>query len=266
LATPRIGTKPEIGQVLMTGAAGHIGSCLRAGLRPLVDEFVLTDVRPIESAAGERFVQADLADRDALVQAARGVDAVIHLGGIPIEAPFDELLGPNVLGTFNVFEAARRGGVPRVVFASSNHAAGFYPVEQILSGQEPPRPDTLYGVTKAYGEALGSLYSDKFGLEVICIRIGGFLERPRQVRDLSNWLSHGDAVRLFAACLTAPDVGFRVIYGASANTRLRWDLTPARELGYEPQDDAERYADEVGGEPHERHGGSFTARDIGGWV
>lgn len=252
--------------MLITGAAGDIGSCLREGLRPLADELVLTDVRPLAPVAGERFVQADLADRDALARAAEGVDSVIHLGGIPTEASFDELLGPNLVGTFNVFEAARRNGVPRVVFASSNHAAGFYPVEETLTGREAPRPDTLYGVTKAYGEALGHLYVDKFGLDVICIRIGGFLEQPRQVRDLSTWLSHGDAVRLVVACLTAPDVGFRVVYGASANTRLHWDLSPARELGYDPQDDAERYAGDVAGEPHEQHGGSFTARDIGGWA
>lgn len=249
-------------RVLLTGAAGAIGSCLRDGLRPLVDELVLTDVRALVPAIGERFVEADLADRDAMLRAAHGVDAVVHLGGIPNEASFDELVGPNLIGTFNVFEAARQAGAQRVVFASSNHATGFYPVEQTLTGGEPPRPDTLYGVTKAYGEALGRLYVDKFGLDVVCIRIGGFLERPLQVRDLSTWLSPADAVRLFAACLSAPNVGYRVIYGASANTRLRWDLAPARELGYGPQDDAERYAADVGGEPYERHGGSFTARDI----
>ena len=252
--------------MLITGAAGGIGSCLREGLRPIVDELVLTDVRPLEPVAGERFIQADLADRDAVVRAAEGADAVIHLGAVPSEAPFDELLGPNLVGTFNVFEAARRGGVPRVVFASSNHATGFYPVQQKLSGHEAPRPDSLYGVTKAYGEALGHLYADKFALDVVCIRIGAFLERPQQVRDLSTWLSPADTVRLFTACLSAPAIGFRVVYGASANTRLRWDLSSARELGYEPQDDAERFAGDVAGETHEFHGGSYTARDIGGWA
>jgi uronate dehydrogenase len=258
--------RPETRRVLITGAAGAIGACLREGLRPVVDELVLTDVRPVEPVAGERFIQADLADRDAMRRAAEGADAVIHLGAVPTEAPFDELLGPNLVGTFNVFEAARRGGVARVVFASSNHATGFYPVQQMLSGREAPRPDTLYGVTKAYGEALGHLYADKFALDVVCIRIGGFLERPKQVRDLATWLSPGDAVRLFRACLLAPAVGFRVVYGASANTRLRWDLSPARELGYDPRDDAERYVNEVGGETQEFHGGSYTARDIGGWA
>jgi uronate dehydrogenase len=254
------------GRVLLTGAAGAIGSCLREGLRPLVDELVLTDARMVEAAGGERFMQADLTDRDAVMRAADGADAVIHLGAIPTEASFDELLGPNVIGTFNVFDAARRGGARRIVFASSNHATGFYPVEQRLTGRDAPRPDTLYGVTKAYGEALGSLFADKFGLEVICIRIGSFGERPRQVRELATWLSLGDAVRLFAACLSAPSVGFRVIYGASANTRLNWDLSAARELGYDPRDDDERFVAELEGEPHGLHGGSYTDRDIGGWA
>ncbi len=264
ISTGSAGGMPR--RVLITGAAGAIGSCLREGLRPLVDQLVLTDARTVEPAANERFVGADLADRDAVAQATEGVDAVVHLGAVPTEVPFDELLGPNIIGTFNVFEAARRGGAARVVFASSNHATGFCPVERTLTGTEPTRPDSLYGVTKVYGEALGSLYADKFGLEVISVRIGGFLERPRQVRDLATWLSHGDAVRLFAACLSAPAAGFRVVYGASANTRLFWDLTPARELGYEPQDDAERYAGDVAGEPHRLHGGSYTARDAGGWA
>ncbi|MGO9908971.1 MAG: NAD-dependent epimerase/dehydratase family protein [Solirubrobacteraceae bacterium] len=250
----------------MTGAAGAIASCLRDGLRPLVDELVLTDVRVVEPEAKERFVLADLADRDAVLGAVQGVDAVIHLGAISIEKPFAQLVGPNLVGTFNVFEAARLAGASRVVFASSNHATGFYPVQRTLSGCEPTRPDTLYGVTKVYGEALGRLYVDKFDLQVVCVRIGSFAPWPRQLRELSTWLSYEDAVRLFAACLSAPNVGFSVVYGASANTRLFWDLTSARELGYEPHDNAERYAGEVGDEVHELQGGAFTARDAGGWT
>jgi uronate dehydrogenase len=250
----------------MTGAAGAIGSCLRDGLRPLLDELVLTDVRVVEPEANERFVLADLADREAVAGAVEGAGAVIHLGGISIEKPFEQLVGPNLVGTFNVFEAARLAGASRVVFASSNHATGFYPVQRTLTGNEPTRPDSLYGVTKVYGEALGSLYVDKFDLEVVCVRIGSFARRPRELRELATWLSHEDAVRLFIACLSAPDVGFRVVYGASANTRLFWDLTSARELGYEPHDNAERYAGEVGDEAHELQGGAFTARDAGGWT
>jgi uronate dehydrogenase len=261
---PRVSNVPP--SVLITGAAGAIGVCLRDGLRPLVDELVVTDVRPLVPGEKERFVRADLADRDAILEAAEGVDAVVHLGGVSVEKPFDELIGPNLAGTFNVYEAARLGGVPRVVFASSNHATGFYPVERRLTGNEPTRPDTLYGVTKVYGEALGRLYVDKFGLEVVCVRIGSFAPRPRELRELATWLSHADAIRLFVACLSAPDVGFRVVYGASANTRRFWDLSPALELGYQPQDDAERYAGEVGDQVHALQGGAFTARDAGGWT
>ncbi len=257
---------PTLGTVLITGAAGAIGSCLRGGLRPRVTRLVLTDVSPLEPIGNERFVQADLSDRSAVRRAAEGVDAVIHLGAIPTETSFDDLLGPNIIGTFNVFEAARQVGAKRIVFASSTHATGFYPAGEKLTGREAARPDTLYGVTKAYGEALGSLYADKFGLEVICIRIGWFTERPRHIGGLATWLSPADAVRLFAACLSAPLAGFRVVYGASANTRLTWDLSPARELGYEPQDDAERFAGIVEGEPHPLNGGSYTAPDFGGWA
>jgi uronate dehydrogenase len=253
-------------RVLITGAAGAIGLCLRDGLRPIVDELVLSDVRAVTPVANERFVPADLADRDAVVAAVRGVDAVIHLGGVPVEVPFEQLVGPNLVGNFNVFEAARLAGVQRVVFASSNHATGFYSVQQTLTGREPTRPDSLYGVTKVYGEALGRLYVDKFDLQVVCVRIGSFAPRPRQLRELSTWLSYEDAVRLFAACLSAPNVGFRVVYGASANTRLFWDLTSARELGYEPQDNAERYAAELDDEVYELQGGAFTAREAGGWT
>jgi uronate dehydrogenase len=253
-------------RVLITGAAGAIGSCLREGLRPLVEELVLTDACGLEPAATERFVQADLTDREALARAFEGVEAVIHLGAVPTEAAFDELVGPNLLGAFNVFEAARLAGAHRMVFASSNHATGFYPADRTLTGDEPTRPDSLYGVTKVYGEALSRLYVDKFGLEAVCVRIGTFAERPRQLRDLSTWLSPGDAVRLFSACLSAADIGFRVVYGASNNTRRFWNLMPAFELGYEPQDDSERYAGTVAGEVHELQGGGFTAPDAGGWA
>jgi uronate dehydrogenase len=253
-------------RILLTGAAGAIGTCLREGLRPYVDELVLTDVRSLEPVEGERFVAADLADRDAIVALADDVDAIVHLGAVPTEAPFDELVGPNLVGTFNVFEAARRGRARRVVFASSNHATGFYPTDRILTGDEPPRPDTLYGVTKVYGEALGRLYADKFGLGVVCVRIGTFAQRPREQRHLATWLSPGDAVRLFAACLSAPAPGFRIVYGVSTNRRLYWDLGSAHALGYEPQDDAETFAPDVEGELYPLQGGPFTEPDVGGWT
>jgi uronate dehydrogenase len=258
-------------RVLMTGAAGRIGSSLRTGLRGDLDELRLSDVREVDPppAPPETLAPADLADRRAVERAVAGVEAVIHLGGVPVEAPFDELLGPNLVGTFNVFEAARRAGVRRVVYASSNHVTGFYPVEARLGGGEPARPDGLYGASKAYGEALARMYSDRFGLEAICLRIGTFNERPDDIRHLTSWLSPADAERLFRACLTARDVGFLTVYGASANSRSWWDLGEARRrLGYQPQDDAERYAAEVPNPelPLRHQGDPFTEVDYGGWT
>jgi uronate dehydrogenase len=258
-------------RVLLTGAAGRIGSTLRAGLRDDLDELRLSDVREPEPppAPPETFAPADVADREAVERAVAGVEAVVHLGAVPSEVGFDELLAPNIVGTFNVVDAARRAGVRRVVYASSNHVTGFYPVGARLAGGEPPRPDGLYGASKAYGEALARMYWDRFGLEAICLRIGTFNERPDDPLHLTSWLSPADAVRLFRACLNARDVGFLTVYGASANTRSWWDLDEARRrLGYEPQDDAERYADELGerGAPLRHQGEPFTAADYGGWT
>jgi uronate dehydrogenase len=258
-------------RVLLTGAAGRIGACLRTGLRNELEELRLTDLHALDPAPTppESFVAADLADREAVERAVDGADAVVHLGAVPDEAPFDQLVGPNLLGTFNVFDAARKAGVRRVVYASSNRVTGFYAVDERLAGGEPPRPDGLYGATKAFGEALARMYSDRFGLEAICVRIGSFHDRPSEARDLHTWLSPGDAVRLFRACLSAPDIGFLTVYGASANTRSWWDLgEAARRLGYEPQDDAERFAAEIvdAGPPARRQGDPFTAPEFGGWT
>jgi uronate dehydrogenase len=258
-------------RVLLTGAAGRIGACLRAGLRDDLEELRLTDLQEPEPAPvpPETFVAADLTDAEAVSRAAEGVEAIVHLGGVADEASFNELLGPNLVGVFNVFDAARRAGVQRVVYASSNRATGFYGVDERLAGPEPPRPDGLYGATKAFGEALARMYSDRFGLEAVCVRIGSFEERPSEPRHVQTWLSPGDAVRLFRACLSAPDIRFLTVYGASANSQSWWDLgEAARRLGYEPQDDAERFAAEieVAGPPLRYQGDPFTAPEYGGWT
>lgn len=258
-------------RVLLTGASGRIGACLRTGLRAELDELRLTDLQVPEPppVPPETFIAADLADREAVVRAMEGVEAVVHLGGVADEAAFDALLGPNIVGAYNVFDAARRAEVRRVVYASSNRVTGFYPVEERLTGAEPPRPDGLYGATKAFGEAVARMYSDRFGLEAICVRIGSFEEIPSEPRHLRTWLSPADAVRLFRACLSAPDVGFLTVYGSSANGRSWWDLGEAeRRLGYEPQDDGERYAAKVedSGPPARHQGDPFTAPDYGGWA
>jgi uronate dehydrogenase len=237
---------------------------LRSGLRADAETLVLVDRSPIEAGAAEEVHQSDVANLDAVRAALRGADACIHLAGISSEASFPDILHANIEGTWAVYEAARREGVGRVVFASSNHATGMYPVGEPVSAESAPRPDTYYGTSKAFGEALGRMYHDKFGLRVACLRIGTVTDgdRPENPRQLSTWLSHADCVRLFRACLTSPGLDFAILYGASANTRGWWDLAPGRELGYEPQDDAERFASEVGDAPvGKRQGGPFAEPD-----
>ena len=235
--------------ILITGAAGRIGSMLRARLAGPGRVLRLLDVTPLARPPGpdEVSVTASVTDMAAMTAACAGADAVIHLGGIPTEDAWAPILDVNINGTYTVFEAARRAGVPRVVFASSNHAVGFTPRDSFpVPDQAAPAPDTYYGVSKAAGEALAALYAHRYGLETICVRILSCFERPRDPRMLATWLSPDDAGRLFEACLTASAPGFRVVYGVSANTRGGWvSLDGARALGYEPRDDAEVYATEV---------------------
>lgn len=230
--------------ILITGGAGRIGTMLRSRLARDGRVLRLLDIAPVEAGPGEEAVTASVTDLTALTAACQGAAAVIHLGGIPTEAPWDKILEVNVNGTYNVFEAARRAGVPRVVFASSNHAVGFTPRADFpVPDYAFPAPDTYYGVSKVAGEGLAALYARRYGMDAICVRILSCLERPVTLRMLATWLSPGDAGRLFEACLTAPSPGFRVIFGVSANTRGGFaSLAGARELGYEPRDDAEAYA------------------------
>ena len=244
-------------RLLITGAAGSVASMVREGIRGVADEIRLVDLSPIE---GEEVMVGDITDLAFARQAIAGCEACVHLAAIPVEAPFDQILHTNIRGAWTVFEAARLEGCERIVFASSNHATGFYPITRPVTPSDPVRPDTYYGVSKVAGEALGSMYHDKFGLRVACIRIGSALPRPVDERHLSTWLSPGDLARLVTACLTSPDLGFAVVYGVSRNRRGWWDLGPGRRLGYEPQDDSEAYASEVENVPaYEFQGGEkFT--------
>ncbi len=240
--------RPGAGRrVLVTGAAGNIGRAACPGLAARGWRVRGLDSAPLDGVAGlaDPPVVADIDDAAAIERAMAGMDAVVHLAGIPTEAPFADILRANIDGTYQVFDAARRAGVPRVVFASSNHAVGFTPRTELAGVDVPPRPDTLYGVSKVFGEALGRLYTDRYGLEVVCLRIGTWADRPTTPRHLATWLSPADGIRLLHAALSAPDVGFTVVYGISANTRAWWDLAPARALGYLSVDDAEDYAEEI---------------------
>lgn len=232
---------------LITGAAGHIGTVLRARLSNPGRTLRLLDVAPLSGGPGEEVIQASITDMDSLTRACAGVDAVIHLAGLPGESTWERIAEVNIHGTYVVFEAARRAGVSRVVYASSNHAVGFAPASEFpVADYAFPAPDTYYGVSKATGEALAALYHYRYQMDAICLRILTCAERPTTIRGLSTWLSPDDAGRLFAACLTMQRPGFRVAYGVSANTRGGWaSLDEARALGYEPLDDAEQFAADI---------------------
>jgi uronate dehydrogenase len=233
--------------VLVTGAAGRIGTVLRGGLPERGWAVRCLDVVPVpDERPGEEQVVADVTDLAAMVDAVTGVDAVVHLAGISGEATWPAISHSNIEGTYCTLEAARQAGVSRVVLASSNHATGFTPrpaAGPLTEADAPPRPDTYYGVSKVAMEALGSLYADRYGMDVVCLRIGSQLPEPAALRALSTWLSPADTVALVDAALTAPSPGYAVVWGVSNNTRNWWDLSAARALGYEPEDDAEVYAE-----------------------
>ncbi len=239
--------------VMITGAAGLIGRMLRARWRG-VYRLVLVDRAPMEAAgADETVVQCDLTDARRLRQAMKGVDAVVHLGGISTEAPWEAIRDSNIEGCYQTFEAARLAGARRIVFASSNHAIGFYPRSRPLNGSEPVRPDTRYGVSKAFGEAIASYYADKFGLTAVCLRIGTARspDEPGELRHFSTWISHRDLAHLIERSIEA-DVHFEIVFGASRNREGWWPDSAAQRIGYQPQDSADDWRGKVSEHENDR--------------
>ena len=231
-------------RILITGAAGGIGTMIRPLMAPLYPRLVLSDRMPPKNLlAGETFVAADLTKPDEVAAAVRGADSVIHLGGCSVgrqgDAPWDVILQTNIIGCYNLFEAARQAGVRRVIFASSNHAVGFYRRTRRIGTDVAVRPDGRYGLSKAFGEAMGALYSDKHGIVVTCLRIGNVGPRPLDVRRLSIWISPEDIVQLIHIGLEHPDIRFEILYGASDNRASWWDNSRAHQLGYRPTGKAE---------------------------
>ncbi|WP_313193352.1 NAD(P)-dependent oxidoreductase [Shinella zoogloeoides] len=256
-------------RVLLTGAAGGVGSALRQSGTRLGRIVRLSDRKPCENiAAHEEDVTLDLADFDAVMKAVEGCDAIVHLGGQPLEAEWKTILDSNISGGYHIYEAARRQGVRRIVYASSVHAIGYYERTEMIDGNVPTRPDSLYGVSKTFVENLGRYYFDKFGIETVSIRIGSCFPEPTDRRHLITWLSYRDCRQLVEKCLSAERVGFMVAYGMSNNSRAFWDNRTAASLGYKPEDSADDYADKVfartaQGDPEDPavhfQGGSFTA-------
>jgi len=233
-------------RVLLTGAAGGVGTRLRKILRGRFDSLVLSDVRkPDDLAPDEAFVQADLADFDAVSDAVRSVDGIIHLGGLPYEYEWERMLQANIVGTYNLFEAAHRAGVKRVVFASSNQVVGFYTRDRRFGTDVPVRPSSRYGVTKAFGESLAALYCDKHGMRALCIRIGRVADLPEDVRRLALWISAEDLAQLMCIGLEHPDIHYDIVYGVSNNERGWYDNSRAYALGYRPKDRAEDHVEQA---------------------
>jgi len=229
-------------KVLVTGAAGGIGTRLRTLLRGVYPSIRWSDIRkPDGLKPDEEFVEADISDYAAVEKLVAGVEGIVHLGGYSIEGPWETILGANIVGCRNIYEAAYRKGVKRVVFASSNHAVGFYPRSRKIGVNVTVRPDSRYGVSKAFGEAMGALYADKHGLRVTCLRIGNFGDAPLDERRLSIWLKPEDLVQLIRIGLEHPDIKFEIFYGASDNAAAWWDNSNAIKFGYKPCGKAEDY-------------------------
>jgi uronate dehydrogenase len=263
-----VAAPPVFSTLLLTGAAGVLGRDVAPGLRRLCQRLRLSDLpgplATVPLQPGDEACPADLADPEAMNALLHGVQAVVHLGGVSQEGPFAPILAANLAGTTHLYEAARRAGTRRVVFASSNHVTGGYPQGQNLTTADAPRPDGFYGASKLYGEGLAALYWQRYGIESVCLRIGSATAEPTDARALATWLSLRDLQQLLHCALTAPEVGCTVAYGCSANTRRWWhdEATWAR-LGYAPQDNAEAWAAQLQhlllpeGPQRELQGGSF---------
>ncbi|HEY2259705.1 MAG TPA: NAD(P)-dependent oxidoreductase [Solirubrobacteraceae bacterium] len=228
---------------VLTGAAGRIATSLRPALAARVRSLRLLDISHVAAEhPNEQAIDVDVRDRDVMAEAIAGADGVLHFGGLADEADFRDLADVNIVGTFNVLEASRRAGVGRFVYASSNRLTGFYPTSTTVTPDMIPRPDGLYGASKAACEALMHMYCDKFGLSAVSMRIGSFEDVPQDERQLSTWLSPGDCLAAVLAAMTASSVAYAAFYAVSDNTRCWWDLAPGHALGFHPVDDAELYA------------------------
>jgi uronate dehydrogenase len=257
-------------KVLITGAGGALGTVLLRALRDRYDLRVTTrEPREDDLFDGLDAHYAELTDLKRMEALCAGIDTVIHLGGRSLEDTWAEIQSSNIEGTYCVFEAARRQSVRRVVYASSHHVGGFLPRARVTGSRDELRPDSLYAVSKIFGEAIGRLYADKHGLSVICQRIGVCRPRPPHRRALWSWLSEPDFVSLTERCIEAANVHFHIVYGVSSNTRKQWDDAGARILGFQPKDDAESFVPHMQGqlEPEFEarfQGGAFCADGFDG--
>lgn len=252
--------------ILITGAAGRLGTELRRGLAPLARRLRLTDVAPVaDLQPNEEALCFDLADEAATHAACHGVDAIVHFGGVPLERPWEQILNANIRGSYHVYEGARKHGVRRVVYASSVHAIGYHRLEDHIDADAPHRPDGLYGLSKCFTEDLGRLYWDKFGIETAALRIFSSFPEPADRRMLWSWLSFADCIRLVSAALTAPRVGFTLSFGLSDNAVNPVDNRRAGHLGYVAQDNTEAFRAGVEAKFPPPDPKAPAVRRLGGW-
>ncbi len=257
---------PRFDTILLTGAAGRLGTHLRRGLTPLArrmrvsDRTEIADLQPNEEAA-----ICDLADADAVLKMTEGVDAIVHFGGAALETNWETILDANIRGSYNIYEGARKNSVRRVVYASSVHAIGYHKVEDHIDTNAPHRPDSLYGVSKCFVEDLSRLYWDKFGIETVCCRIFSSFDQYTDRRMLWSMLTFDDCVRLIEASLTAPRVAHSIIYGTSNNRHQMVDNRLAGHIGFEPQDSTEPHRVEVESRLPPADPDTPAARHLGGW-
>lgn len=247
---PLEGVATHCHRLLLTGAGGHLGNVLRERLTKYADFLRLSDISALGAArAGEEIMPCNLDDARAVDALVAGTDAIVHLGGVSVERPFEEILPANIHGTYNIYEAARRHGVRRIVFASSNHTIGFYRQGEVIDGKAPTRPDSYYGLSKVFGEQLASFYFDRYGIETVAIRIGSSFAEAKDRRMLVTWLGYDDLEQLVRRALFVPKVGFTVVYGVSANRDRWWDNRHAAHLGYAPVETSEIFRAQVEAQP-----------------
>jgi uronate dehydrogenase len=229
-------------RLLVTGAAGNLGRLCRARLGHMANVLRLSDIADVGPAgAGEEVVMCDLGDRAAVFDLVAGCDGIVHLGGVSVEDTFDRINRANIVGVYNLYEAARAAGMPRILFASSNHTIGYHRQDEHLDAGAALRPDGLYGVSKCFGEAIATMYHDKFGQETARVRIGSCFPEPRDHRMLATWLSPDDFVALVECVFRVPRLGCPVVWGVSDNDRSWWDNRAARFIGWRPRDNAEAF-------------------------
>jgi uronate dehydrogenase len=257
------------GLILLTGAAGKIGSVIRPWLLQKYEQVKLSDVTIINDLhPGESFELCQLGDEIAVDRIMEGVSVLVHFGGISCESSWPDILESNIRGSINIFESARKHRVSRIVYASSNHVMGFYERTELIGADRTPRPDSRYGVSKAFGESLAAMYADKYGIKITCLRIGNVEHQPIDRRRLSIWIHPEDLFQLICIGIDHPSIRFEILYGMSENARAWWTDPRATALGYAPRHRSEDHAARVLLDPHtpdpiadEYQGGSFCAEE-----